>query len=220
MEEAVPFTRLRCAVHSSTALHSPSSSMRALLCHEVAEHCPVSPLVLYNKAVHIECGTTTLRSPVLPFQKPVYEVSETCVFFLLWSIPKRAVHASYWMQILYKLNTFLIVCLSSISSYLGHLRKKMGRWMGASMPQRNGMISHGCILSQWSTWEHTTKITDLPDLKAIALRVINFYKQPVYFCWTETSLLVQDVNSKLEKSHFYQGAHNTLVSSEEQQLLN
>lgn len=83
MEEAVPFTRLRCAVHSSTALHSPSFSMRALLCHEVAEHCPVSPLLLYNKAVHIECGTTTLRSPVLPFQKSVYGLSETCVFFLL-----------------------------------------------------------------------------------------------------------------------------------------
>lgn len=166
-----------------------------LLSTALSPHCFFTTrlFTLSVAPLHLDLLSFPFRNLFMDSQKLVYS------FFSLWSIPKRAVHASCWMQILYKLNTFLIVRLSPISSYLGLLQKKMGRWMEANMAQRNGMISHGCTLSQWPTWEHTTKITDLPDLKAIALRVINFYKQPVYFCWTETSLLVQDVNRKLEK---------------------
>lgn len=129
-KETISFTYTHCAAHSSAALHSPSSSMRTLLSHK---HCLVSPLLLY-KAIHTD-RVAPLHLDLQPFpfrnlfgdpQKPVFSFFSPC------SIPKRTEHASCWMQVLYKLSTLLIFCLSSISS---SLQKEMGRWMGQAEPK-------------------------------------------------------------------------------------
>lgn len=144
-EETVSSTHVCC----STALHSPSSSTRALLCHEVAEHCHVSPLPLYKKAIHVD-SVAPLCLDLLSFPfRTLFRDSQKLVFSFFSLIhPQKgrvcklldanSLQARHISDIL----TFLHL------SYLGHLQKKMGRWMGASMAQRNGMISHTCMLSQ------------------------------------------------------------------------